>query len=69
MREYDIRPEDYYNMDKKGFLIGRTHKAKRVFNKDLKASGRLLGASQDGSREWITVVVVSAQTERLFRPC
>jgi len=56
MREYDIRPEDCYNMDEKGFLIGRTHKAKRVFNKDLKASGRLLGAGQDGSREWITVV-------------
>jgi transposase-like protein len=56
MREYDIRPEDCYSMDEKGFLIGRTHKAKRVFNKDLKASGRLLGAGQDGSREWITVV-------------
>jgi hypothetical protein len=56
MREYDIRAEDCYNMDEKGFLIGRTHKAKRVFNKDLKASGRLLGAGQDGAREWITVV-------------
>jgi hypothetical protein len=56
MREYDIRPEGCYNMDEKGFLIGRTYKAKRVFNKDLKASGRLLGAAQDGSREWITVV-------------
>lgn len=44
MREYDIRVEDYYNIDKKGFLISRTHKAKRVFNKDLKASSRLLGA-------------------------
>jgi len=56
IREYDIRAEDCYNMDEKGFLVGRTHKAKRVFNKDLKASGRLLGAGQDGSREWITVV-------------
>lgn len=56
MQEYDIRPEDCYNMDEKGFLMGRTHKAKRVFNKDLKASCKLLGAGQDGSREWITVV-------------
>jgi hypothetical protein len=56
MQEYDIRPKDCYNMNEKGFLLGRTYKAKRVFNKDLKASGRLLGAGQDGSREWITVV-------------
>jgi hypothetical protein len=44
MQEYDIRPKDYYNIDEKGFLIGRTYKAKRVFNKDLKASSKLLGA-------------------------
>jgi hypothetical protein len=56
MREYDIWPEDCFDTDERGFLVGRTHKAKRVFNKDLKASGRLLGAGQDRSREWITVV-------------
>ena len=43
-------------MDEKGFLIGRVRKAKRVFNKDLKASGKPLGAGQDSSREWITGV-------------
>ena len=43
-------------MDEKGFLLGRTTKSKRVFSKSLKASGELLGAGQDGSREWITVV-------------
>ena len=25
IREYEIRPEDCYNMDEKGFLIGRIH--------------------------------------------
>lgn len=56
MEEYQILPENTYNMDEKGFLLGRITKAKRVFPKDLKASGKLLGAGQDGSREWITVV-------------
>ena len=56
MEEYSILPENTYNMDEKGFLLGRITKAKRVFPKDLKASGKLLGTGQDGSREWITVV-------------
>ena len=56
MDEYQILPENTYNMDEKGFLIGRITKARRVFSKHLKASGKLLGAGQDGSREWITVI-------------
>lgn len=32
--KYVIRPEDCYNMDEKGFLIGRIHKAGRELNKD-----------------------------------
>lgn len=56
IEEYDILPENTHNMDEKGFLLGRTTKAKHVFPKDLKASGKLLAAGQDGSRERITVV-------------
>jgi hypothetical protein len=44
MEEYNILPENTYNMDEKGFLLGRISKAKRVFLKDLKASGKLLVA-------------------------
>jgi hypothetical protein len=56
IEEYGILPENTYDMDEKGFLLGRTTKAKRIFPKDLKASEKLLGAGQDGSREWIAVV-------------
>jgi hypothetical protein len=56
VKEYGILPENTYNMDEKGFLLGRITKARRIFPKDMKASGKLLGAGQDGSREWITVV-------------
>lgn len=45
-----------YNMDEKGFLIGRLQKTQRVFTKDLYKQGKLVGVGQDGSREWITVV-------------
>jgi hypothetical protein len=55
MDGYQSLPENTYNMDEKSFLIGRVTKAKRVFPKDQKASGKLLGAGQDGSREWISV--------------
>jgi hypothetical protein len=44
-------------MDEKGFLLGKATKAKRIFPRDLRSSRKLLGAGQDGSREWITVVV------------
>ena len=54
--EYQIQPSNTYNMDEKGFLIGKLTKVKRIFPKDLKASQKLLGAGQDGCREWITVV-------------
>jgi hypothetical protein len=36
VEEYNILPKNTYNMDEKGFLLGRITKAKRVFPKDLK---------------------------------
>jgi hypothetical protein len=43
-------------MDEKGFLLGVLKKMKRVFTKCYQDSGRLRGAGQDGSREWITLI-------------
>ena len=56
IREYDMLPANTYKMDKKGFLVGRLQKTQRVFTRDLYEQGKLVGAGQDGSREWITVV-------------
>jgi hypothetical protein len=58
IKKYDVLPENIYNMDEKGFLIGRLHKTQRVFTKDLYKQGKLVGPGQDGSREWITVVTI-----------
>ena len=56
IEEYEITEDNIYNMDEKGFLLGRLNKVRRIFSKDLKGSGKLLGAVQDGSRDWLTVV-------------
>jgi hypothetical protein len=56
MQQYEIEPENTYNMDKKGFLIGTTSCSKRVFSRALWERKEVTSAIQDGSREWITVV-------------
>ena len=33
MAEYDVQPENTYNMDEKGFMIGVSGRSKRVFDK------------------------------------
>jgi hypothetical protein len=55
IQQYQISEDNIYNMDEKGFLLGRLNKVRRIFSKDLKGSGKLLGAVQDGSRDWLTV--------------
>ena len=58
MAEYDIQPQNIYNMDEKGFLIGFLLKARRIVSKKAFEAGRIKHVSQDGSREWITVLVI-----------
>nr|POE44882.1 hypothetical protein CFP56_78934 [Quercus suber] len=54
--QYDVVPENIYNMDEKGFLLGFLTKAKRIFSKQAFESKRMLGNIQDGNREWITII-------------
>jgi hypothetical protein len=55
IQQYQISEDNIYNMDEKGFLLGRLNKVRRIFSRDLKGSGKLLGAVQDGSRNRSTV--------------
>lgn len=43
-------------MDEKGFILKVMNKQRRIFSKDSFNKGRILGATQDGNREWITVL-------------
>ena len=51
IEQYSIQPQNCYNMDEKGFLIGHLQKVRRIFPTALMQQQRLLGTSQDGSRE------------------
>jgi hypothetical protein len=48
-------------MDEKGFLLGVINRTKRVFDVNAKRQGKLLGASQDGNRSWITFLACICQ--------
>ena len=56
MQQYLIQPENTYNMDEKGFAIGKISKSKRVFSKPLYKQKHSRQASQDGNRKWITLL-------------
>jgi hypothetical protein len=45
-----------YNFDEKGFLIGLSRSTKGIVDIKALKSKRVLGASQDGSREFITLI-------------
>ena len=56
IRQYEVQARNIYNMDEKGFLIGRLTKARRIFTKAAYQQGQILGPNQDGNRVWITCV-------------
>ena len=56
MQKHHLRPSNVYNMDEKGFLIGICGSKRRIAPRKMLANKKLLGACQDGSREFITLV-------------
>jgi hypothetical protein len=56
MDKYNILPENTYNMDEKGFMMGSIGKSKRVFSRQMWEKGQVKDSLQDGSRTWISVL-------------
>jgi hypothetical protein len=56
MEEHEILPENSYNMDEKGFMIGVIGRSKRTFTRAQWEKREVTAALQDGSRTWITTV-------------
>lgn len=54
--EHQIRAGDTYNMDEKGFAIGVLNKSKRTFSREAFEAKRVTAATQDGNREWVSVL-------------
>ena len=53
---YDVEPENTYNMDEKGFMIGAIGRQKRIFSKRLFKKRQYRQQLQDGNREWISLL-------------
>jgi hypothetical protein len=45
-----------YNWDEKGFILGLAHAVKHVMSLNALKSGRIMGASQNGNREFISLL-------------
>jgi hypothetical protein len=56
INKYKIKHWNTYNWDEKGFFIGIIKKMHRIFGRSQKKSGKLLGAAQYGSREWVSLL-------------
>ena len=56
MAEHKVLPENTYNMDEKGFIIGVISRAKRCFDRVLYKKKQNKQSQHDGNREWVTVL-------------
>jgi hypothetical protein len=56
LQEYELQPEDIYNIDEKGFIIGMLVNGLRIFSKQKYQNSGLKQRLQDGNREWITLI-------------
>jgi hypothetical protein len=68
MEEYDVKPRNTYNMDKKGFLIGVASRSKRVFTRRQWKKKEVRASLQDGSREWITLLATVCADGKVLPP-
>ena len=56
MEEYNVQSSYIFNMDEKGFQLGRIGRTKRIFSKARYVKKGVRQPLEDGSSEWITVV-------------
>ena len=56
MDEHYITADDIWNVDEKGFLIGIGLKMRRIMSRKAYEEGRCRQSTQDGNREFITLI-------------
>ena len=56
IEQYNLGPEQIYNMDEKGFMLGVSTQRKRIFTRRKYEQGGYKQHVQDGNREWITTI-------------
>ena len=68
LEQYEVEPQNIYNMDEKGFLIGILSKMKRIFSRRRYEAGEIKQIIQDGNREWITTIVAICADGSVLSP-
>ncbi|RYN89936.1 hypothetical protein AA0120_g6512 [Alternaria tenuissima] len=68
MEEYNVQPLHIFNMDEKGFQLGRIGRSKRIFSKALYEQKGLRQALEDGLSEWITVMACICSDGKVLSP-
>ncbi|EDN05375.1 predicted protein [Histoplasma mississippiense (nom. inval.)] len=56
IKQYNILPQNTYNFDEKDFLLGLLHTLKRIVSIEALKRKHTIGAVQDGSREFISLL-------------
>ena len=66
MEKWHITWDNVWNMDEKGFVIGLSHKSKRVMGRKEWETRVITGGKQSGNREFISpLATISATGEKL----
>ena len=68
IEEYNIQPTHIFNMDEKGFQLGRVGNTKRIFSRRLYEQKGARQALEDGSSEWITVIACICSDGKALSP-
>ena len=68
MEEYNLSPTHIFNMDEKGFQLGRVGRTKRIFPKALWDQKGVRQALEDGSSKWITVIACICSDGKALSP-
>ena len=63
---YGIHPHDIYNMDEKGFVLGKLDRAKVIVRASKRTMDRL--RRQPGNRDFVTVVETVGVSGRMLTP-
>lgn len=68
MEKYHITADNIFNWDEKGFLIGLGSCTQRIMTLEAYRSARIRAASQDGNREFISLLACISATGKALLP-
>jgi hypothetical protein len=68
VEKYNVTADNIYNWDEKGFIIGMASATRRIMTREALERGRITGASQDGCREFVSILACISATGDALPP-